>query len=148
LTKTGIALKVLKTYPINSVKQAPLYFQNTKIASPDYMILKNYLDLIADINKKIAIVEEEIDKRIAPDKDIELFKTIPGVGSFTAFLLKSEIDDITRFISKEKFTSYAGLIPSVHQSGNKSCTGKITKQGNKFIRWALTEAAQSSIRYS
>ena len=62
---------------------------NTKIASPDYMILKNYLDLVADINKKIAIVEEEIDKRIAPDKDIELLKTIPGIGSFTAFLLKS-----------------------------------------------------------
>ena len=49
---------------------------------------------------------------------------------------------------KEKFTSYAGLIPSVHQSGNKSYTGKITKQGNKFIRWALTEAAQIAIRHS
>ena len=129
-------------------KTGTFIIANTKIASPDYMILTNYLDLVADINKKIAIVEEEIDKRIAPDKDIELLKTIPGIGSFTAFLLKSEIDDIARFISKEKFTSYAGLIPSVHQSGNKSYTGKITKQGNKFIRWALTEAAQSSIRYS
>jgi len=122
--------------------------KNTQIPQPDYMILTNYLDLISDINEKIKDFEVEIDKRIAPDKDIELLKTIPGVGSFTAFILKSEIDNINRFISKEKFTSYAGLIPSVHQSGNKSYAGKITKQGNKFIRWALTEAAQVAIRYS
>ncbi|MBE3115343.1 MAG: IS110 family transposase [Actinobacteria bacterium] len=50
--------------------------------------------------------------------------------------------------SKEKFTSYAGLTPSVHQSGSKVYAGKIAKQGNKFIRWALAEATQVAIRYS
>jgi len=40
------------------------------------------------------------------------------------------------------------LPPSVHQSGPRSYTGKITKQGNKFIRWALTEAAQVAIVHS
>jgi transposase len=121
---------------------------STKIAGPDYMILTNYLGLIADINKKIKELEAEIDKRLVCDKEIELLKTIPGIGNFTAFILKSEIDSIDRFISKEKFCSYAGLTPSVHQSGPKSYTGKITKQGNKFIRWALTEAAQVAIRHS
>jgi len=122
--------------------------KNTKIPEPDYMILTNYLGLIDDINKKIKEIEAQIDKRLIIDKDIELLKTIPGVGSFTAFILKSEIDSIDRFISKEKFASYTGLTPSIHQSGNKSYTGKITKQGNKFIRWALTEAAQVAIRHS
>jgi transposase len=122
--------------------------RNTKIPEPDHMIITNYLDLISDINKKIADFEAEIDRRIAPDKDIEILRSIPGVGSFTAFILKSEIDDIARFSSKEKFTSYAGLTPSVHQSGSKSYTGKITKQGNKFIRWALTEAAHVAVNHS
>ncbi|MBM3712547.1 MAG: IS110 family transposase [Actinobacteria bacterium] len=79
-----------------------------------------------------------MDKRVTSDSDIELFKTIPGVGRFISFLLKSEIDSIERFISKEKFASYAGLTPSVHQSGPRSYTGRITKQGNKFFRWTLT----------
>ena len=79
---------------------------------------------------------------------MELLKTIPGIGRFISFLLKSEVDSMDRFSSKEKFASYAGLTPSVHQSGNKSYTGKITKQGNKFIRWALTEAAQVAIVHS
>ena len=122
--------------------------KNTQIPQPDYVILIGCLDLISDINEKIAELEAEIVKRIAPDKDIKLLKTIPGIGNFTAFILKSEIDDITRFTSKEKFASYAGLTPSIHQSGPKSYTGKITKQGNKFIRWALTEAAQVAIRHS
>ncbi len=52
------------------------------------------------------------------------------------------------FWSSYQFTSYAGLIPSVYQSGSKSYAGKITKQGNKFICWAFTEAAQSAIKYS
>ncbi len=122
--------------------------KNTKIADIDYKILSQYLTLIEDINVKISIFEKIISNRIALDSDIELLKTIPGIGTFTAFILKSEIDDINRFISKERLCSYAGLIPSTHQSGSKSYNGRITKQGNKFIRWALTEAAQVAIRYS
>jgi len=89
LTKTGIALQVCQNLSDVFGKTGTFILANTKIASPDCMILKNYLDLIADINKKIADIEEEIDKRVAPDKDIELLKTIPGIGSFTAFILKS-----------------------------------------------------------
>jgi len=129
-------------------KSGMIILSDTEIPQPDYMIAKNYLDLIDELNKKIKEVETEIDKRVVSDSDIELLKTIPGVGKFISFLLKSEIDSIDRFISKEKFASYAGLTPSVHQSGPRSYTGKITKQGNKFIRWALTEAAQVAIVHS
>lgn len=122
--------------------------RNIQIPEPDYMILTNYLDLIEDLNKKIKDIEAEINKRVKSSSNIEILKSIPGVGNFTAFILISEIDDIDRFSSKEKLTSYAGLSPSVHQSGARAYSGKITKQGNKFIRWALTEAAQVSIRHS
>ena len=122
--------------------------ESIEIPEPDFMILKNYLDLIDELNKKIKELEAEISKRAVIDKDIILLKTIPGIGDFTAFIIKAEIDNVERFISKEKFTSYIGLIPSVHQSGLKSYTGRITKQGNKFLRWALTEAAHIAIKHS
>jgi transposase len=130
-TKTGI--KILR---------------DTKICPTDHRILTGYLDLIDEIDKKIKDIESQIDKKSIEDKDIELLKTIPGIGTFTAFLIKSEIDDITRFPSKEKLSSYAGLIPSTHSSGARLNHGRIVKQGNKFLRWALTEAAQTSIRCS
>jgi transposase len=130
-TKTGI--KILR---------------DTEICPTDHRILTGYLDLMDEIDKKIKDIESQIDKKSIEDKDIELLKTIPGIGTFTAFLIKSEIDDITRFTSKEKLSSYAGLIPSTHSSGQRLHHGRIVKQGNKFLRWALTEAAQTSIRCS
>ena len=114
-------------------KTGTAILKNTKIASVDYEILCQYISLIEDINDKISVLEKMISQRIAKDTDIELLKTIPGVGSLTVFLIKYEIDSIDRFVSKEKLCSYAGLIPSTHQSGNKSYNGRITKQGNKFI---------------
>jgi transposase len=122
--------------------------QDTKICPTDHKILTGYLDLMDEIDKKIKEIESQIDKKSIEDKDIELLKTIPGIGTFTAFLVKSEIDDIERFSSKEKLSSYAGLIPSTHSSGERLHHGRIVKQGNKFLRWALTEAAQTSIRCS
>jgi transposase len=122
--------------------------KDIKIPAPDCQILKSYLHLIDEINKEIKELEALIEKRSFCDSDIDLLKSIQGVGNITAFLIKSEIDNIKRFPSKEKLCSYAGLVPSTHQSGEKSYQGRITKQGNKFLRWALTEAAQISIRYS
>jgi len=122
--------------------------KNTIIADIDYRILTEYIVLIEEINRKITGIEKIISERIVTDPDIELLRTIPGIGILTAFLVKSEIDNIERFSSKEKLCSYFGLIPSTHQSGSRSYNGRITKQGNKFLRWALTEAAQIAIRHS
>ena len=122
--------------------------RDTKINEVDYKILTGYLDLIDEIDKKIKDLEAQIDKKSLGDRDIALLKTIPGIGVFTAFLVKSEIDNISRFASKEKLCSYAGLVPSTHGSADRLYHGRITKQGNKFLRWSLTEAAQVSIRYS
>jgi transposase len=71
-TKTGI--KILR---------------DTKICPIDYRILTGYLDLMDEIDKKIKDIESQIDKKSIEDKDIELLKTIPGIGTFTAFLIKS-----------------------------------------------------------
>ena len=42
---------------------------------------------------------------------------------YSAAVIISEIDDISRFSSKEKFASYAGLVPKQYQSGNKDIRG-------------------------
>lgn len=122
--------------------------KDTKINPVDHRIITGYLELIDDINRKTKELEVQINKRSLEDSDIDFLKTMPGVGTFTAFLVKTEIDDISRFSSKEKLCCYAGLIPSTHGTADKLYHGRIIKQGNKFLRWALTEAAQVSIRYS
>ena len=74
------------------------------------------------------------------DKRVGLLLGFTGIDYYGALLMLSEIDDITRFSNPKKLVSWVGLAPSLYQSGNTRLdrwTGKITRQGNKRIRWFL-----------
>jgi transposase len=66
--------------------------------------------------------------------------TMPGIGQFLAMLLVAEIDDVHRFATPQKLHAYAGLIPSTRSSGGKTFHGRITREGNRYLRWAMVEA--------
>lgn len=66
---------------------------------------------------------------------------IPGVGPALSSAFVATIDDPTRFESGEKVASYIGLVPRVHQSGETEYRGRITKTGDRLLRWLLVEAA-------
>jgi len=116
-----------------------------KLKGNDTSILNGYLDLIEEITKKINDLEKRIKSFVKEDKITLLLKTIPGIGDIVAFLIRYEIDDIERFSSAKKLYSYAGIVPSTYSSGGKTYHGRITKQGNKWLRWALAEASHKAI---
>lgn len=69
--------------------------------------------------------------------------SIPGIGLWLGAIIISEIGDITRFSSATKLLAFAGLDPSVRQSGNFNATNtKISKRGSKHLRYAIHRAAQ------
>ncbi|MFI5260104.1 MAG: IS110 family transposase [Candidatus Limnocylindrales bacterium] len=77
---------------------------------------------------------------------IRLLMTVPGVGWILAYTIASEIGDIGRFASPKKLAGYTGLCPLVRQSGGKDRRGPLAKNGPKFLRWALIEAATHAAR--
>ena len=101
-----------------------------------------YLPILESVIKETDKLERIFKKEGRSRKDIQLLTTIPGIGSYSALLIYSEIGDIHRFPCEEKLFSYAGVIPSVHQSGEHKYHGHITKQGSKYLRWILTEAVR------
>jgi transposase len=62
-------------------------------------------------------------------------------------LLLAEIGDVKRFCSPKKLVAYAGLAPSMRSSAGKTVRGHITKEGNKYLRRILIEAAQHASRF-
>ena len=72
--------------------------------------------------------------------------TIPGIGLISAFIILAETGDIKRFKNRHKFARYIGIVPSLHQSGQSLYSGRITKQGNKYLRTVFVESAQTAIR--
>ena len=67
--------------------------------------------------------------------ELKILTSIPGVGVYSACLIYAEIGDIKRFSHSEKLCSYAGLVPSTHQSGVYTKHGRITKEGSRYLRW-------------
>ncbi len=103
--------------------------------------LTNYLALIEDIERRIVAASKEIQRQLKPDPRAKLLMTIPGIGHLTAYLLLNEIGDIKRFPTPGKLCAYGGIVPIVRQSADHRWQGHITKEGNRYIRWALTESA-------
>jgi transposase len=58
-----------------------------------------------------------------------------------AYTIAAEIGDIERFASPRKLAGYSGLCPRVYQSGERDLRGPLSKQGPRYLRWALVEAA-------
>src|SRR3954468_1499076 len=99
------------------------------------------LGLIDDLELQIARLAVELKRLGADHRYILLLVTAPGFGWINAFTVASEIGDIERFASPAKLCGYTGLCPRVYQSGQSDRRGPISKQGSRYLRWALFEAA-------
>lgn len=109
-------------------------------------ILNEYLELLTTVAEHIKKIDSLIEEKSKGRRDIEILKTIPGIGKTTAFLLASEIGDVKRFESGRKLAAYLGLVPRVYQSSHTSHYGRITKLGNPYVRWSLVQAAHRLVR--
>ena len=74
--------------------------------------------------------------------------TISGVGPIVSLAFKATVDDPTRFKNSKAVAAHLGLTPRVYQSGELDRSGNISKCGDRFMRHALYEAANSHLRIS
>ena len=72
--------------------------------------------------------------------------TISGVGPIVSLAFKATVDDPTRFKNSKAVAAHLGLTPRVYQSGELDISGHISKCGDRFMRHALYEAANSHLR--
>lgn len=104
------------------------------------------VELLELMDRQTKEIEAMLFKRYGHVKPVELLMSIPGVGFLSAVTLYAEICDIGRFSSAEKLAHYAGLVPTVRQSGEHSFTGKETR-GDAWLKWILIEVAWAHVRY-
>jgi transposase len=78
--------------------------------------------------------------------DLQRLQTIPGVGPIVALTVVAVFSEVERFPSAKHVASYAGLVPTTYQSGERDRHGHITKQGSGELRAMLCEAAQHARR--
>lgn len=129
-------------------KRGTDYLRKLSLPGVDGEILRENLQLLEAFNTLIKEAEREIDLLLRDNPLVKLLRTVPGLGSILAAVVALEIDRIERFARPSKLASYAGLVPSTYASGGKLCHGRLLPMSNKWLRWALVEAAWISIRTS
>ncbi len=108
--------------------------------------LISYINLLEQYEFEVKKLLEKIQEIIYDNKQAQLLMTIPGIGPVFAIEVLSEIGEIGRFESGEKLCSYAGLVPSIKQSGSTLKFGRLIKKANTTIKCALIEASWVAVR--
>lgn len=104
--------------------------------------LERNLRVLDALMLEIKALTTRIHREVAVCPEAMRLTTVPGIGKYLAALIYWEIGDIRRFLGPSRLVGYCGLGPRVYSSGGKTFHGPISKEGNKFLRWALIEAAQ------
>ena len=118
-----------------------------KYSSADALSLCMTLEEIEFFSRQIERVEQEIHLIFKEHPSPIL--TIPGIGEVIGAMIVSEIGNIERFSNPNKLLAFAGLEPSIYQSGKFTPeSGTMVKRGSPYLRWALMWAARLVPRYS
>ncbi len=75
-------------------------------------------------------------------------ETIPGIGPITASALAASITDPEVFKNGRELAAWVGLVPRQNSTGGKQRLGKISKQGDQYLRWLLVAGAMSVILHA
>ena len=99
------------------------------------------LRVIGHLEAEIDACERELRRQGADHPYVPLLMSAPGIGWVLAYTIAAEIGEIERFSGPKKLCGYTGLCPRVYQSGASDRRGPLAKNGPKYLRWVLIEAA-------
>ena len=103
----------------------------------------------AVVRAEIVAIEKRIHAWHRSSEESRRLEEIPGVGPIVATALVAEVGDWKVFSSgRRSLAAWIGLVPRQHSTGGKERLGRISKQGNRHLRWLLVAGAMAVIRYA
>jgi transposase len=113
----------------------------TKLPKQTQFAAQLLLEQLDFVTGQIERQEQRLKEVLKVTPSMQLLDTLPGVGLVLASVLALEIGDVGRFPSAEHLAGYAGTTPRLHASGGKVRHGQLRSDVNRYLKWALTEAA-------
>ena len=106
------------------------------------------LEMLSKITELIKEVDSKLNEMAKYDRQIQLLRTIPGVGARLAEAVVAYVDEPDRFKKGKHVGCYAGLTPRQYQSGDSNRVGRISGQGNKVLRSLLVEVSWLGLQHN
>jgi transposase len=126
----------------------------THITIPVRKQFNLWLSTLDHLDEQIKNVEQYIEELLDCDperlRQLEIVRSTPGFADIASPIILAEIENVLCFPSSGKFSAYCGLVPVIHQSGEKVVDGEVVKKismgrvrkrCNKRLKWILIQAA-------
>ena len=110
--------------------------------------LKGLARQLLSLEREIVGAEKRIHAWHRTNQDSRRLETVPGIGPITASALASSITDPQIFKSGREMAAWIGLVPRQNSTGGKERLGRISKQGDQYLRWLLVAGAMTVIRHA
>jgi transposase len=107
--------------------------------------VNDYMDTIEFLDGKIGELDQKVKAIAEQDGYAKLLMTVPGVSYYSALLISSEIADVNRFSDHEHLCSYAGLVPGVRQSAERSHATQ-SKTRSALLNWIMVQCTRVHVR--
>ena len=105
------------------------------------------LAVVRTLEDLIEVLEQEVLAKARLKPAFKALLSVPGVGKVLALTIMLETGDIGRFPQVGNYASYCRCVGSEHLSNGKRKGRGNTKNGNRYLAWAFTEAAHHALRY-
>lgn len=147
LAKNGMR----KSRARNQAEKIKAYAHNcypgSDVNSVDCLIFTELIQQLQGYSNRIETIIERMTEIALQLPLFTQLLSIPGIGPKLAVKLIAELGDLSRFERTKQLIAYAGLDPTIYQSGNQDGKGlSISKKGNKYLRKSLYQAVSYSLK--
>ena len=109
--------------------------------------LESLVASLMNLEPEIASAEQHIHAWHRSSEDSRHLESIPGIGPIIATALVASVSDPSIFKSGGEMAAWIGLVPKQNSTGGKDRMGRISKQGDPYLRWLLVAGAMAVIRH-
>jgi transposase len=106
-------------------------------------MITNLWERINIANEQILFYDRELGKQARHNPVSKRLLTIPGVGEQVASGVVASVPDPSLFKNSRQFAAWLGLVPRQYTTGGNIRLGRITKQGDRYLRMCLVHGARA-----
>ena len=144
LSEFGLIIPVGRS---SLMKQVPLMLEDAENELPALAraVIHEAVHHLSELNQRIADTEQLFAMMAKESANVQRIMKVRGIGPQTATAILASIGNGSQFDKSRDFSAWLGLVPKQYSTGGKTRLGRITKQGDKYLRTLLVHGARTVI---
>ncbi len=103
---------------------------------------------LLELDRRVTDYDHRLEQRATQNEAVRRLMQVEGVGPMTATAIVATVGEGHAFAHGRQFAAWLGLVPKQHSTGGKTVLGRITKQGNVYLRTLLIHGARAVLQSS